>query len=462
MGIPRLNLKRLAASKDGGPFSRDAPSRPLKILVDKDVLAARSDWLAELFLGFKHHPLIDMYSVADSEAPGNFVLGKPDMGRDLLPIRCYHSTGYTDTALWPYHQWVSIASGEAARRQASLGDWINDVTLARASIAGEMDLLVTNSGRMLIRPETWVAEANPMNLPDALAILGLFLRQHSDFTVIQSEGGRVTYDRGLFFWVAIRELLPESWRWFSALVDDWQTSKDESLLMLGQSTLQRFDRSLRARDQVHLQMVVPHNNDTADEAMAQLDTILLFLSGAFDASAQVAHVCAGLPRSRTRDAGWHRGTWLQYLTSAAPAFKDLVGVGTTGHSLLQILAALRNSIHGQALQTVGFKSSITSPTETLIRLPVKSHGQLLAGIQKLGGNALWGVRDLSPDMAGLEADTFADSLIRSAVNLMNLIIKTTPLEQLPGVNPSTLSSEAPSDEVFAVERRQAVSALLGI
>ena len=55
-------------------------------------------------------------------------------------------------------------------------------------------------------------------LNDALTVIGLYLRSQGSFIISRHPAGRGTHNmnRGLYYWVGTRELLPSAWRWFSA------------------------------------------------------------------------------------------------------------------------------------------------------------------------------------------------------------------------------------------------------
>ena len=128
-------------------------------------------------------------------------------------------------------------------------------------------------------------------LNDALTVIGLYLRSQGSFIISRHPAGRGTHNmnRGLYYWVGTRELLPSAWRWFSACVQYSTSIGDNSLLLLGQSVLQRVQRALQVRDEVHAALNKPQDNDTADDALSSLDVALLLLMGAVDATARVVH-----------------------------------------------------------------------------------------------------------------------------------------------------------------------------
>src|SRR5260370_24570603 len=92
--------------------------------------------------------------------------------------------------------------------------------------------------------------------------------------------------------------------------------------------------------------------DVAEDALTALDTCLVFLMGALDAAARVAHRVLGLAPGHVRRAGWQSSSWLKDLAAKAPSLAEVVAAGTPGPDTLTILALLRNTVH-EAL-SVGF------------------------------------------------------------------------------------------------------------
>lgn len=130
-----------------------------------------------------------------------------------------------------------------------------------------------------------------VNSQDGLAFLSLYLRSQGDFTVwYRSDGHRGhSFDSGMFYWVAAREVLHAAWRWHSACVEHDRISGTSELGTLAESALRRMDRCLRTRDEVHRTLSRRPGNNSADDNAAALDAFLLFLMSAVDATANVAH-----------------------------------------------------------------------------------------------------------------------------------------------------------------------------
>lgn len=86
-----------------------------------------------------------------------------------------------------------------------------------AQVAGqalETDVFITE--RPYLHAVKWrVADDTTVcTVDDALALIGLYLRRQGLFHIAK----QYTFNKGLFAWVATRELLPSAWRWFSATV----------------------------------------------------------------------------------------------------------------------------------------------------------------------------------------------------------------------------------------------------
>jgi hypothetical protein len=229
--------------------------------------------------------------------------------------------------------------------------------LASASRDRGADALVTGS-RVLIDPAIRgpvARDSNAMPVEAALALAGLYLRARDDFTLRQLQGGRETFNRGLFYWVLARELLPSAWRSTSAGGQHDQATGDDHVFQLFISVITRLDRALRSRDRLHHQMKLEQNNDTADEALFALDTFLVFLVGAFDAVGRAAHLTYGLDPSRIHDVSWRRSWRTRKLAPVAATLAQLMDNGTPARDTLDLLALLRNTVHGEALRTVAAK-----------------------------------------------------------------------------------------------------------
>lgn len=115
-----------------------------------------------------------------------------------------------------------------------------------------------------------------MSPEDAAAVVGLYLRQRNEFTIWKGQpAGTLESNRGLFYWVLTRRMLPAGWRWFGACVASSEDQEISELVLLAQSALVRLGRALRARDRVLVQFQLEQDNETAVEALFYLDVVRL-------------------------------------------------------------------------------------------------------------------------------------------------------------------------------------------
>lgn len=130
------------------------------------------------------------------------------------------------------------------------------------------DALVTGSPALLGgMPERIVDRRNPMTATDACWLISLYLRSKDDYTweIGDHHGARV--DRWIFFYGMTRELLPDSWRWFSGAAYHKPASPRGDPVGLAMSGIERFDRALRARDRLHVMRQQGGGVNETDEEM---------------------------------------------------------------------------------------------------------------------------------------------------------------------------------------------------
>jgi hypothetical protein len=291
--------------------------------------------------------------------------------------------------------------------------------------------------------------------------VSLYLRAQGEFITYCSLDGTATdqVNKGLFYWVGTRELLPEGWRWFSACVQ--ASDADDTLIYLGQSAFQRVQRALQARDAAHRALNQPQNNDTATEALANLDLVLLGLMAAIDVTARIAHRVLDLSGSEY-DAGWQRGSWLRKVKREAPRLAGHVATDTAGGRTLLVLRLLRNSIHGAALDPLAVSQSSGRREETLVGLPHTDADQLLHAMDSLDGRDAWGVRELIPHRAHADPGVLMDRLFVGALELINELMRLTPVERLNGADLEDGADGPPDDDhIFDSWTRQSIRWQLG-
>lgn len=362
----------------------------------------------------------------------------------------------TDTRTDAYCELDSALASE--RRMA-------DALAAKVAEAVGADIFITD--REYLHKMTWnLADGvSYLHLDDALTIIGLYIRSQGSFIVSRDPAGRGTHtmNRGLYYWVGTRELLPSAWRWFSACVQYSTSIGNNSLLLLGQSVLQRTQRALQVRDEVHVALNKPQNNDTADEALSSLDIVLLLLMGAVDATARIVHMVLGVS-GKPYKAAWQSKSWLADVTAAAPLLGALLQPGTDEAHTLTILRLLRNSIHGEALSPLAVGQN-GRRDRTLVGLPASQQADLIAAFTALGGETAWGVDEVIPGRIHADPGVLLEQLLPRVLLMLNKIMDATPVEQLSGVSLEPADSEppvGPHSESFRDLNRQSIRWQLGL
>jgi len=435
-------------------------------MIDHELLpGVEGETSAELSLlgGLLSHPYIELHRFSDEGPPdgtphqshevlGDFfpgwvVLGERAEELDYLPLEWSDSQGSSvtrggligngpdvaeaDTESTAYHDLE--ASDAAARRRA-------DAIAVQAAGEAKADIFITR--RPYLHALTWdLARGVTIGDPEhALPLISLYLRAQHEFITLRSlDGGfTATLNRGLFYWVGARELLPAGWRWFAACVQ--HGADDDSIIYLGQSVFQRVQRALQARDAALVALNQPHDNDTADEAIGNLDLVLLGLMAAADVTARVAHRALHLTGSE-RAAGWQRAQWVKRVAEVSPELAEIVAPDSSGGLVLKILSTLRNSIHGAALDALAVGGPGGRRTDTLVGLPHGEAEQVVGAMDALGGREAFGVRELLPERIHADPGQLLDALLARMLELLNELMRLTPVERLEGV------SLAPEDEL---------------
>lgn len=463
--------------------------RKLVVLLDADVLAPLdlSTWSKEwLLAGLLTLDVVVCFRYADhgppddvpcedddlmgQSIPGWAILGPDEHGTGIRGVRtadCNHVSDHGLMGNGPDVAAQDIRTDAYSDRDPSAASEQRRVDALAAMVANSIgaDVFITN--RPYLHKMSWnVADGvTYLDIDGALALLGLYLRSQHTYVTSRNpqRGGTHTMNRGLFFWVATRELLPSAWRWFAACVQHSTGSGSDSLTYLGQSVLQRLQRALQVRDDVHVGLNKPQNNDTADEALSSLDVVLLLLMGAVDATARVAHAVLGLT-SRPYRAGWQNQDWLAEVATVAQPLGALFQAGTEEQHALTILRLLRNAIHGEALQPLGVGRG-RQRDRTLVSLPASQQADLLASFTALGGTADWGVEQLIPGRIHADPGVLLEQLLPRVLLMLNKIMDGTPVDQLSHVSlqPSDFHPPTgPHSGSFVELNRQSIRWQLGL
>jgi hypothetical protein len=104
---------------------------------------------------------------------------------------------------------------------------------------------------------------------------------------------------------------------------------------------------------------------------------------------------------------------------------------------------LRNSIHGEALNTVAVKRGKRKPIEHLLVLPPADRGKLKPLLTQLGGLERWGYEDLADFYACVKPGMVTEQLLPRAVDALNELMALTPVEELPDLPADAELTTAP-------------------
>lgn len=465
-------------------FSPRPPLRKLVVVIDYELLATQSQSNRDSLLGgLLTHQYVELFRISDDGpaadadwrstesgtkyVPGWLVIGDASETGNISLVQATSDAksvsrraligNAPELATADPH---STAYSERGEDEAA-GQRVRDVRALEAAREAEADLFIT--ARPYLHTFTWrfareVVIATP---EQALPLISLYLRRQGIFLTYSSLDGSATssFNRGLFYWVGTRDLLPAGWRWFSACVQ--ADEERDGLVNLGQSLFQRVQRALQDRDAALWALNQPQNNDTADDALGSLDTVLLSLMAAVDVTARVAHRSLGLDGSEYK-AGWQNKNWLKKVEATAPSLAAVVGPGSQGINILDVLRLLRNSIHGAALQPLAVSTHPAQRDATLVGLPSADAQRLLDAMDALGGRSAFGLRILLPHWIHADPGKLLDSIFAGAVNLLDQLMRETPVERLTETLQSKRDAGPPQDDIFGEKQRESIRLQLGL
>lgn len=453
--IPRITEPRSIRRDKRLAFGRGDHARPLRIVIDSATVSPSE--ALNILLGFAHHKHVEVVSTG-SEAPVTMTIGTYEPKHQFAPVEIRFPGGaVTRTGVYG-PDYPRVAREHAQPGQEAEAERAMFVAMAAQENGG--DALVTTSESVLRDlPRSIVGASNPMSAEEAVALLGLFLRVREDFVFEMGESWSGSFDRSLFYLVLTRELIPSGWRWFSAVGQHASQTGNDGLLLLAQSALERIERSLRARDRLHEKLQLPPSRDAATEAIFYFDVALLMLGGALDGTARVAHYVSQLPKS-ARSASWASKSWMKRLAHVNPTLAALMTEKQPHRDARELVAVLRNTIHSEALRSITFKSGGTR--DELVVVPADIEREMEDVLARLGGAAAFGVTRGADNRLYIEPGVYIEAALPHVARALNAIMDSTPIEQLAGVSPANLMTEAPDDRVFAPAIRERVLQLGGI
>ena len=493
--IPRVRIGSQSNSSGyPGPFDGrflfepQQPLRPIRILIDADLCEGEPDWSKRGLLGgLLTHELVRLYRFAhdgppvsvprlESPTPGEWVKGWVVLGQvhpeyqaqDLHWVddgglaRGAIAGNAPDAAACDEgsESYSDLEPVEATRRRRA------DATAAQVAEAIQADVFITD--RPYLHSLTWSLASNVTFLSSdaVLPFLSLYLRTQWQFLIWKGQTGRATVNRGLFYEIGTVASLPAVWRWSTACAQHDRFRGAGLLAYLSQAATKRVGRALELRDHVHRAMNRPQDNDVADDALLAFDSAILFLMGALDAVARVAHATLGLSGS-AHAAGWQRRDWRKRVAREAPELAALVAPGSHGGAVVEILTALRNTVHSAGLSSVGASTTRAERQRTLIDLTSGLSGDdlrdVFAAMDVLDGHGAWGIETLVPGRVFVDPGHLLEQVVVPTLRLLDGLMAETPVERLPGVALSGADCRPPEGRgAFDERHRESVLWQLGL
>lgn len=448
-------------------FARGATLRKMVVMVDGDLLNrdGRDDATTYLFrLVRSQH--IELHYFADPQDGGDasacWVGVRPGAGENQRIVTFYrdgkehHKLASTD---WSTYRRVVEATdlpAAGAFRDPPTG-METDANAMLAARAAHVDLFVTERQLPLqLGHDPW-SRATVMKPGDAIPLVGLYLRTQGKFIVGAStdNAGHGYPVRSEFYGRAAEALLPDALWWRTAFAASQAGTRGELEPLLA-ALLWRIGQVLRSRDRLFAALSAPPPDvDAMEDALSDLDQILLWLMASFDITAQVAHHALGMRPDKSQYAGWqYKKEWLKEVGKKDADLADLVRNGSAGEHVLTIVKELRNTIHGRTLSGDGKIPIVGGRAfETLARLPQRSRAEVLPALNKLGGLTSWGVgAPFEGDDLYLHPGDFVECLLPRALTVLRDLMRATPVEGLVG-SETELAQQARVPPLTPVEER---------
>jgi hypothetical protein len=415
----------LAVGACPSPFVAGDNSRHLRLIVTDDELESTAA-LDLLRMLSSRRPLLDVVSLTGAFG------GRIKIAEDQRSID-YEFKDRSGSTVFVYGDWWQRAASEGAAEfglerdglerqlllahEASRRDWIDGLVMPFAPQLADRWRNLLNRGPLLDGEQ-------------AVALAGLFLRAHGDFTVEIDEVGTTIHARhGQMYRIAAAALLPGITRWLVASQKRWRSTGQPELYGLADAVLMRFGRALRARDYLQVRRRASDREAAWPDVLFFFESVLVSLQGSLDAAARFLHVVYGIQGSRRR-ANWGSDQWRKRLdASAAPTsgFDDVLL-----WDLDALVGDLRNSIHGEVLSDE--LGQMTTPGDSPVIMGYVGGGialepDLAARIgeaaTRQGGTSRW-LRQTFPNGVALVspweyAEAAAEAVLRAVASVIEAV-----------------------------------------
>ena len=393
-------------------------------------------------------------------APGWIVFGQIVDGEPRSVITCgLHGDSISSHGLFGNLARVVINDTDSSVYQELSSDVASkkrsdDATALMAAQALGADIYVTDREYLLERRDRFARDVTVVNVDEALAVIGLYLRTQGRYVTWNSapEGSTEEIGQTIYFRMGVWELLPSWWRWRTAIAQHGALTNRRGTLGLEFTVIQRLQSVLRERDHLHVLANSPQDAVSDGEVLTCVDTILSQMMAACDVTARVAHLVVR-PDIHFRQSGWQRATFVDKVRLKVPQLASLFDRGEKSWATMRLLAILRNTIHDVAIGAVGIADTGTYRRD---RIALQITDDSSAGeesvsslIQLLGGAREWAVERFYDDELLFDPRVLVEKLLFYVIEVLNLVMNITPVEILGGVSLSESDTEVPDETKVA-------------
>jgi hypothetical protein len=289
------------------------------------------------------------------------------------------------------------------------------------------DLLVTTDSDLL-QLSASTDNANILRPSLALPLVHLYLRSRGTFIYDAGERSQSTFNRGLFYLVLLRSLLPELWPFLKAA-----ENLNRALGRLGGAIRIRCIRALQAQDELgRLFFGQRDSSDDRDRMAYHFEYAMLLLQGAIDAQARIVKQTYGvLPSSKASFKNADFRTRLR--AKGAGALCDLVETDVQ-QDLLAALGTIRNKIHDDPLGDLGYSSPATGHVG-LLALGGEDAQKVLKSLRNLGDPGAMGVFPFDHPRLLIEPFRCASFFVRHALKFIGAVARASDLGLTPAYEP---------------------------
>lgn len=356
-------------------------------------------------------------------------------------------------------QYKEIAASPEFTRWATTEEVERAFVTAKISEEIEAHALVTNDQFLLShRDLEIVADSNPLNVTEAITLIGLFQRQCGNYSVVvdRRKGGQtatISYSRWLFFWYASRDLLPSSWQ----LVSGCAQMSNKKCRNMALTVISRVSNVLKCRDHIHEQLFLEQTNSSTEDAVFYLDFYIISLTAAFDVLARIANTIYK-PKYKG-NISWRNKDWLNALHKKDSTLANLMAKQAFARDVLDLVAGLRNYIHEEELQGA-MHSKNGKPAPVLLHVPEDKASEIKEIAERVT-NGDWVIDASYPEATFLEIGEFVERVTPMAMQAIEDLMQSIDITKIPNYDPSNLQKtppqDWPSEEEIAILRK-----LLGV